>query len=63
MATHRTAQIQPTQIQPTQIQPTTINDPINLLDPVINFLLVGSMVLPLAIMALKNLKNLGSGRQ
>jgi|688.fasta_scaffold00953_3 hypothetical protein len=53
MATQRT----------TQIQPTTINDPVNLPDPVVNFLLVGVMVLPLAIMALRNLKNLGSGRQ
>jgi hypothetical protein len=63
MATQRTAQIQPTTIQPTTIQPTTINDPINLPDPVVNFLLVGVMVLPLAIIALRNLKNLGSGRQ
>ena len=39
----------------TTTQLTTINDPINLPDPVVNFLLVGFMVLPLAIMALKNL--------
>lgn len=45
--------------QTTSIQPTTINDPINLPDPIVNFLLVGFMVLPLATMALKNLKNLG----
>ncbi len=49
--------------QTAQIQPTTINDPINLPDPVVNFLLVGIMVLPFASMALRNLKNLGSGRQ
>lgn len=53
MATQRT----------TQIQPTTINDPVNLPDPVVNFLLVGFMVLPLAIMSLKNLKNLGGKSQ
>jgi hypothetical protein len=58
MATQRTASI-----QPTTIQPTTINDPVNLPDPVVNFLLVGIIVLPLAAMALKNLRNLGSGRQ
>jgi hypothetical protein len=40
----------------TSIQPTTINDPINLPDPVVNFLLVGSIILALGVFAIFNFK-------